>query len=370
MNCANFPPGLYCFLRLFSPLSSPGPSVNSTQEPIQSPLFVGVDVGGTNVKLGVVDDRGALIAKSDFPTCEDLGPQYAIDQARDRIAELFARKRLDYAQVVAVGLGTPGTMDIKRGMILEPPNMPGWRHFPVRDRLSEALDRPVTFANDANAAAFGEFWTGSAAHYDSLVFFTLGTGVGGGIVIHNLLVDGEHSLGGEVGHIRVDWGADARRCSCGRPGHLEAYSSATAIVKRAHEWLPSHPQSVLHTIPEDELTAKEIGDAAELGDLLAQLLVNEVADYLARGIAIVANTIDPRAILFGGAMTFGKRETRVGRGFLERIRAGLQPELFPQMHQQLVLEYASLGSDAGCIGAAGLARKEHQQRIASQTKAD
>jgi glucokinase len=340
--------------------------VNPTQEPIQPPLFVGVDVGGTNVKLGVVDDRGVLLAKSDFPTCEELGPQYAIDQAREKIAELFARHRLDFSAVAAVGLGTPGTMDIKRGMILEPPNMPGWRHFPIRDRLSAALGRPVTFANDANAAAFGEFWTGSAAQYDSMLFFTLGTGVGGGIVIHNLLVDGEHSLGGEVGHIRVDWGADARRCSCGRPGHLEAYSSATAIVKRAHEWLPSHPQSVLHTIPLDELTAKEIGDAAEAGDLLAQRLVDEVADYLARGIAIVANTIDPTAILFGGAMTFGKRQTKVGRGFLERIHAGLAPELFPQMHQQLVLEYASLGSDAGCIGAAGLARKEYRQQTAAR----
>lgn len=340
--------------------------MNSVQQPIKLPLFVGVDVGGTNVKLGIVDDQGALLAKSDFPTCEELGPQYAIDQAREKIVELFARNRLDYSAVAAVGLGTPGTMDIPAGMILEPPNMPGWRHFPVRDRLSAALGLPVTFANDANAAAFGEFWTGSAAQYNSLVFFTLGTGVGGGIVIHNLLVDGEHSLGGEVGHIRVDWSPESRICSCGRPGHLEAYSSATALVKQALCWLPSHPRSVLNTIPTEDLSAREIGDAAEAGDELAQRLIDEVADYLARGIAIVANTIDPKAVLLGGAMTFGKTGTRVGRGFLERIRAGLEAELFPPLQQNLVIEYAALGSDAGCIGAAGLARKEHQLR---QTRA-
>jgi glucokinase len=323
-------------------------------------LFVGVDVGGTNIKLGVVDDQGKLLAKSDFPTCEERGPRYAIDQSRLKIAELFSESGLDYARVAAVGLGTPGTMDLKRGMILEPPNMPGWRHFPVRDELSTALGRPVTYANDANAAAFGEFWTGSAAQYDSMVFFTLGTGVGGGIVINNLLVDGEHSLGGEVGHIRVEWGSEARVCSCGRPGHLEAYSSATALVKRALQRLSEPTPSSLRTIPAEDLSAKEIAEAAEAGDSLAQQLVDEVADYLARGIAIVANTIDPKAILLGGAMTFGKRETEVGRSFLRRIHAGLQPELFEQMHQQMVIEYASLGSDAGCIGAAGLARKEYQ----------
>ncbi len=327
---------------------------------IQLPLFVGVDVGGTNVKLGVVDDQGKLLAKSDFPTCEELGPRHAIEQARQKIAELFSERGLNYAEVAAVGLGTPGTMDLKRGMILEPPNMPGWRHFPVRDELSTALARPVTYANDANAAAFGEFWTGSAAQYDSMVFFTLGTGVGGGIVINNLLVDGEHSLGGEVGHIRVEWGPTARICSCGRPGHLEAYASATALVKRAHEKLAEPNGSKLRTISADDLSAKEIAEAAEAGDPLAQQLVDEVADYLARGIAIVANTIDPKAILLGGAMTFGKRETEVGRSFLKRIHAGLAPELFEQMHTQLVIEYASLGSDAGCIGAAGLARREYQ----------
>lgn len=328
----------------------------------KSPLFVGVDVGGTNVKLGVVDDAGRLLAKADFPTCEENGPQYAVDQAKLKIAALFAKAGLDYRQVAAVGLGTPGTMDIKRGMILEPPNMKGWRNFPIRDALSEALGRPVTYANDANAAAFGEFWTGSAAQYDSVVFFTLGTGVGGGIVINGLLVDGEHSLGGEVGHIRVEWGPQARTCSCGRPGHLEAYSSATAIVKRGIELLKDYPKSPLRKIPAAELTAKEIAKAAEADDPLAQLLIDEVADYLARGIAIVANTIDPKAILFGGAMTFGKKETKVGRGFLKRIRDGLKPELFPQMHKQLVVDFAKLGSDAGSIGAAGLARKEQLQR--------
>ena len=133
-----------------------------------------------------------------------------------------------------VGLVTPGTMDIASGMLLEPPNLPGWSYFPIRDRVSHHTGLPVAYANDANAAAYGEFWIGSGAAYSSMVLLTLGTGVGGGIITNGQLLDGANSHGGEIGHMIIEAGRDARLCACGGRGHLEAYCSATGLRARGH----------------------------------------------------------------------------------------------------------------------------------------
>lgn len=330
--------------------------MNAVSPSPESPLYAGIDVGGTNIKLGVVDDHGRVLAQGSFPTQQHLGPEYAVAQSHERLTEICRQAGIAYERIAAVGLGTPGTMDLSRGRILEPPNLPGWRHFPIRDRLSEAMKRPVTYVNDANAAAFGEFWVGSGREYSSLILFTLGTGVGGGIVIDDLLIEGAHSLGGEVGHIRIDWSGAARKCSCGSPGHLEAYASATALVARARQERQRAGRQGLGQIAADDLTALRVAEAAECGDSLAQELIFEVADSLARGIAIVANLLDPQAVLLGGAMTFGGSTSPLGRSFLERVRTQVALEIFPQISASLVMDFAALGSDAGFVGAAGWAR--------------
>lgn len=314
-------------------------------------------MGGTNVKVGLVDNDGNILAQSQFPTRQERGPQDAIDRATEQTQQLIASLDRDYSEIVAVGLGTPGTMDIPKGMILEPPNLPGWRHFNVRDGLAEAMKRPVTYTNDANAAAYGEFWAGGGSAFKSMVLFTLGTGVGGGIILGDHWIDGAHSHGAEVGHIVVDTAADARRCGCGTRGHLEAYTSATALVARTRDRLAEGVESSMNELT--EVTALEVSNAACAGDSVALELVMETADYLARGIGIMAHIIDPEAIILGGAMNFGGNSTELGRQFLERVITQVAKWTFPIVANHLTIDFAQLGSAAGWVGAAGLSRVEY-----------
>lgn len=329
-----------------------------TAQDAERPLFAGVDLGGTSIKIGLVDDRGRTIGATRIPTEQERGPQDAMDRMAVTIKELLESEKIDPSELAAVGLGTPGTMDIPAGMILEPPNLPAWRHFPVRDELSKACQRPVAYANDAGAAAYGEFWIGTGQKFNSMVLLTLGTGVGGGIIIGDISIDGENSHGSECGHVLIESGPEARICSCGQPGHLEAYASATAVVKRTREALQAGTSSSLHQRLEgqQELTTLILYEEAIKGDVLSHRIVMETADYLALGIVSLVHTIDPGIVVLGGAMTFGGNDAELGREFVERIRSQFQKQTFPVLADRTTIDFAGLGSSAGYIGAAGIAR--------------
>ncbi len=333
----------------------------------QLPLFVGVDLGGTSIKIGLVDNLGRTLGWQRLPTEVPQGPEAAVRRMAETIETLIdqalSSQGLARSSVVRVGLGSPGPMDIPAGLLLEPVNLQGWNHFPIRDRLSELCQLPVSFVNDASAAAYGEFWIGSGQHDASLVMFTLGTGVGGGIVCGDTLLEGKHGFGGELGHIPVETGPNARICSCGQPGHVEAYSSATGLIARTREAFVENPQSSLCQRLDEgaELTPILVAEEATAGDPLADQLILETADYLARACVIVLHTIDPAAITIGGAMTFGRDRSPVGRRFLQRLRHQIQKQTFPQLAKDLQLRFATLGGDAGYIGAAGVARLAFRQ---------
>lgn len=327
----------------------------------ERPFFVGVDIGGTNIKYGLVDSRGRIIANDSIATETELGPESACQRIGDAVRRMMASQSLTLADVTAIGLGSPGTMDIPKGMLLEPPNLKGWWHFPIRDRVRAACDNiPVSFANDANAAAYGEFWVGTGRVHHSIVLLTLGTGVGGGIIIGDLSIDGENSHGSECGHIIIDFHATARICSCGQGGHLEAYASAVALVKRTEERLAAGAESILRDwiASGKSLTPRLIAEAADekVNDALALELVLETAMYLGVGITSLMHTIDPGAVILGGAMTFGGAESNLGCLFLERIREEVRRRSFPVLARRTTIEFASLGGDAGFVGAAGIAR--------------
>ena len=329
-----------------------------------APLFAGVDVGGTTIKLALVDDGGKVLAHTRFPTQDERGVPDAVTRMRKGLDQLCHQIGVEFAAITAVGLGTPGTMDLPKGLILEPPNLPGWRQFPIRQELQEACGgKPVVFANDAGAAAYGEFWVGSGRHYESIVLLTLGTGVGGGIIIGESSLDGAHSHGSECGHIIIDSGSRARRCSCGQAGHLEAYASATAVVARTAESLRSGMPSSLNRRLRtgDQLTALMIAEEAELGDALALEIVDETAGYLALGLVSIVHIIDPEAVILGGAMNFGGCETQVGQRFLKCVQDEFRRMTFPVLAENTDIAFATLGGDAGFIGAAGLARAAAQR---------
>ncbi len=328
------------------------------------PLFVGVDVGGTNIKVGIVDDEGRTVAQTKFPTIADKEPSHSIEKAKQSIEKLLEESGRSLDDVAAVGLGTPGPMDIEAGVILTPSNLPAWRNAPVRDLLAKATGKPVTYANDAAAASFGEYWIGSGRQFGSLVLITLGTGVGGGIIVNDFSIDGAHSHGAEIGHVTIDTSESARRCPCGTMGHLEAYASATAVVARCSEALSGGAKSLLTAEMGEAspLSALMISQAADQGDELSLSIIDETAKYLGRGIATLAHVIDPEVFILGGAMDFGGSASHVGRQFIDGVIAETKKIVFPVLAEKLVVRYAELGGDAGFVGAAGLARTEYLKR--------
>jgi glucokinase len=320
------------------------------------PFYLGIDLGGTNIKSGVVDDDGRPVSSVSIETHADRGPEAGLNNLAEAGRLAVQASGLSWHEITGVGLGSPGTMDIPAGMLLEPPNLPGWDNLPIRDRLAERLGKPTVLQNDANAAAYGEYWAGAGRDTKSLVMFTLGTGIGCGIVEGGLIVEGRHSHGAECGHIVVQMD-NGRLCSCGRHGHLEAYASATAVVKRAHEALEPETGSSLHdALARGLLSSRAVAEAAERGDALAQRLMHETARYLAVGAVCLMHTIDPDVVLFGGGMI------AAGTRFLDDIRRHVRDLAFPIPAAKTRIAYAELGGDAGFIGAAGCARQAFGSR--------
>ena len=326
--------------------------------PSFSRLFLGLDLGGTNVKAGVVNDNGAVISACSVPTDAIQGPDAGVKSIVAAGRKAVAAAGIPMDRIVAVGLATPGTMDIPNGMLLEPPNLPGWMNYPIRDRVAAQLKRPTILQNDANAAAYGEYWAGSAKNVRSLLFYTLGTGLGGGVIVDDHIIEGEHSHGSELGHVILEMD-DGRLCTSGQYGTAEAYVSATALLKRFRDAQDKNAVTSVRNRMDhgEELTPLIISEEAERGDALSAELIMEMARYLGATITTAVHVIDPAMVLLGGAMTFGRNDTAVGREFLNRVRQEFRKRTFATLAEKVRIEYAELGGDAGFIGAAGCARR-------------
>ena len=318
--------------------------------------FVGLDVGGTTMKAAVVDGDGRAAPSVSLPTRPELGQDVGIKTMAEAIRRAVRAAGLTLADIAAVGVATPGLMDIKLGLIFDPPNLKPWRNLEVPRAISAALGgKPVAFQNDANAAALGEFWVGAGRDFSSMVLFTLGTGIGGGIVLGGKVLEGEHSHGGEIGHLRIELPDRGRLCGCGRRGCLEAYASATAVVLRTREALdnaptPSDLRRLLHADDGQGMTAEAVFDAAAAGDAVAQKVVADTAYYLGLGASALIATIDPQAVVFAGGMV------AAGEPFLAAIRANVREYALSYPAETVQIRYATLGSDAGFIGAAACAK--------------
>ncbi|HSQ54435.1 MAG TPA: ROK family protein [Gemmata sp.] len=317
--------------------------------------YVGLDVGGTTMKASVVNDAGKPRSEPVvLDTQPELGQERGLETMCEAIRKAVSAAKLKLEAISAFGVATPGLMDIKAGMILDPPNLKPWKNVPVRAHIQAAFGKPTAYQNDANAAAYGEFWVGAAHDAKSMVLFTLGTGVGGGIIIGDTIVEGEHSHGGELGHVRIDTPDRGRLCGCGARGCLEAYASATNVVRRAREdmaaWRGETKLREYYTANDDVFTAKVIFDLAAGGDILAQKVVDDTAYFLALGACAVMATVDPEMIVFGGGMA------EAGEPFREQIEGYVKKFGLPHPAKSVKVTMAKLGSDAGFIGAAGCAR--------------
>jgi len=257
---------------------------------------LGVDIGGTNLVVGAVAmDGTALRGLRSEPTGAEHGPDAVIERIVLMAGTTMQETRAadPAAEILGVGVGSPGPLDTKTGVVILTPNL-GWVNMPLRDRIGGALALPATLDNDANCAMLGEWWIGAARGARHAVCFTLGTGIGGGLVVNGKLIHGASDVAGEIGHITVDF--NGRRCGCGNDGCLEAYASGPAIARRTVEALQAGAESSLRSVAGDdlsEITAQTVYEAAAAGDPLALEVVRDTAKYLGTGVANLINILNP-----------------------------------------------------------------------------
>ncbi len=304
----------------------------------------GIDLGGTTVKMAYFNEAGNLLDKWEIPTnvC-DNGNNILADIAA-AIAGYLEKNHIEKEDILGIGIGVPGPVE-KSGIVNQCSNL-GWGQFNVEKNLSDLTGLPVKAGNDASLAALGEYWKGSGSDYENLVFVTLGTGVGGGIVIGGKVIHGAHGACGELGHIVLNQ-QETTACTCGKYGCAEQYCSATGIVRTARRYLNRDLRpSVLRQIP--KLTCKDIFDAGNAGDAVAADILEIVYDQMAEFLADICCVLDPEAIVIGGGVS------KAGNVLLEGIQRHLHKYIF-YASSGITFSLASLGNDAGAYGAFKLA---------------
>jgi len=313
-------------------------------------LLVGIDLGGTNVKGAVVTQDGKILHRRRCETRADEGKEAVIGRIAGLAEELAGDAGLVTSDLLAVGVGAPGPLSTKTGTIIEAPNLPGWVNVPLRKLLQERLGVRVFVENDANAAAWGEKWAGAGRAVDSLICLTLGTGIGGGIVIDGKLLHGIDDTAAEIGHMTII--PDGPRCGCGNYGCLEALASATATARRAREAIQAGGKSTLQEMCAGDLskiTAAMVDEAAAGGDKLASEVMRGTALYLGIAIASLTNVLNPEmAVLSGGMIAAGER-------LFGPIRETVKKRAFKTPARRIKIVPAERGDDAGVLGAAGIA---------------
>lgn len=315
-------------------------------------LFLGIDVGGTDVKVGLVDSDGTLLDRHRTATPVLGSPQRVFAHTMEFAAD--ALKGKESKRLAAVGLAVPGVLDTNAFQLREVVNLPGWLNVPLLDLLSEATQLPSAVINDANAAAFAEH-----ARLDlgskSLALVTLGTGVGCGLVVAGEPCGGDHGCAGELGHIAITFGDDAIPCTCGSRGHLESYAGAGGVMKRMRDRYEVSDGTPSWAAEMADSSPRDIATAADAGDIDAIAVIDETAAFVGRAIGMLCQSVNPAVVLIGGAMTFGGEGTAMGERFLNGIRDEVRATTLVQVGQNVTIDYASLKNDAGILGAAKLA---------------
>ena len=311
--------------------------------------IVGVDIGGTNLRAGMVPfDGGEPVSVVTGPARPEEGPGPMVR----RIAGMIRASMESLGEEAAgIGIGVPGPLDRARGIVIEAPNL-GWRELPLRDMIARRTGLPVALDNDANCAAYGEWWLGAGRGTQRLVGLTLGTGIGGGIVIGGEIYHGASDTAGEVGHMSVRY--PGRNCSCGARGCVEAYASGPALAARAAEGVRSAPDSALAGLVQEDpgaVTAEAVCDAAAAGDAYAVSVVEETARILAVAVANLVHLLNPEMIVIGGGVA-GAGEVLFGP-----LRAEVRRRTFRRAREACRIVAGQLPATAGMVGAAGILRR-------------
>jgi len=330
---------------------------------------IGVDLGGTNLRIAAVEEQGSLLEKITLGTRVTLGRDHVINDMCDAVQHLTAKYK-DLATLEGIGIGVPGIIDMRTGMIRESPNLPGWADSPVRSEIEKRLGTRVILDNDANVAAFGEKWLGAARNFDDVAMLTLGTGVGGGIVLDGRIWHGMVGMAGEFGHITVE--PEGQLCGCGNRGCLEQYASATAVVRMAHEAIANGEAVELAAAASNnpEFSAKAVYNLAIQGDESARRIFRHVGRSLGIVLAALVNSLNLPIYVIGGGVS--SAWDAFSPSIFEELRqrsmvyaatapsdplsdaTGASAKVDPGAGRKTIITRALLGSDAGLYGAARL----------------
>ena len=318
-------------------------------------LVSAVDLGGTNLRAANIDGNGDIYERAKCRTPHTGDPDKIVSAIADAVAQCAKQAANRGQEVQAISIVVPGSVHSRTGLVVNAPNVPALIDFGLTVALERKLQRPAFIENDANAAAVGEMWKGAARGCRTIVCFTLGTGVGSGVILNGKLWRGIDGTGGEIGHTSVDPFGGAP-CKCGNRGCLEVYASATGIVRMTRELLPEYPQSTLHALAAD-LSAKTIAQAARDQDACALRVFEKMSIYLGVAMANVVNAINPEAIVIAGGVAAAFDL------FAPTAREEMLRRAFPVPAQRCQILKAECGDDAGLLGAARLAFQQNQPAL-------
>lgn len=310
--------------------------------------YIGVDVGGTSVKLGLFDKEDNLIARGSFKT---KTIEYLVDDLVKNIKKIFKENNKDIKDLIGIGMGFPGHVDGEAGIVVYSNNLIA-HNFPLVQKIQEQINVPIRISNDANVAALGEFTYGKGKGVNNIVFVTLGTGVGGGIIIDGKMLEGKNGAGAEIGHMVIS--TNGPLCSCGRRGCFETYASASALIRNARIAMSNNPTSKLCKAVKspEELDGKVFFDVLLKGDKVANIVFESYIEDLAEGLTNLANIFRPDAIIIGGGISYR------GDVLMEPLQIRLEKMIYGgQWNARVELMVSELKNDAGIYGAYAMAKK-------------
>ena len=317
---------------------------------VRERYIVGVDLGGTNIVVGAMPEDGSSeLAMRSLPTHGEEGPAAVVDRivgmVEDVIAQVIAETGAKREDFLGVGIGSPGPLDRERGMVIVSPNL-GWRDFPLRDEIGSRVRMTATLDNDANCATLGEWWCGAAKGHRNVVGITIGTGIGGGLILDGQLYHGSSDAAGEIGHTTID--SNGRRCKCGNYGCVEAYASGPAIAERAREALDGSEDSALLVLAGGDpanITAQTVYEAARQNDPVAVEVVRETARILGTAISTLINIINPDVVVIAGGVT------QAGDALFDPLRSEVRRRAFKTAVDACEIVPGMLPLSAGVVGA-------------------
>lgn len=305
---------------------------------------IGIDVGGTNVKIALVDDKGKIIYSNKVPTYAEMGYEYTINNIKQAITELLKETQKKPEDIQGIGFGFPGQIDYTKGIVRLAPNLPGWVDVPIAKMIEEEFKIPTRIDNDVRCAALGELNYGAGKSCNNLICITVGTGIGSGLIINGKLVRGASNVAGEIGHIKLQI-HDGPLCGCGDTGCLEAFASGPSIVAMAEEYIKGGKSTKFREMANPDITPYIVAEAAKANDPVAKRIFTIIGEYIGIGMASVVNLLNPEKIIVGGGVA------DCGDLLLNPIRETIKKRAMKIAGETVEVVPAQLGNTAGVIGA-------------------